>query len=184
MKIGILGGTFDPIHEGHMHIARYALKNGIDRVIFIPAGRPPHKETPGATKEDRLYMTRLAAEENAAFSVSEYEIRKDETSYSVETLRHFHSAYPEDEFWFLLGDDAYYLVDYWYEAEEVKRLTNFMVFTREGVEVAPPAVGVAIPVCPVSSTMIRNDRKTGESIHGKVPAKVEQYILEKDLYRE
>ena len=184
MKIGILGGTFDPIHEGHMRIARYALENGIDRVLFMPAGRPPHKETPGATKEDRLNMTRLAAEENPAFGVSDYEIQKDEPSYSAETLRYLHTVYPEDELWFLLGDDAYYLVDYWYEAEEVKRLTRFMVFTREGVEIAPPALGIPIPVCPVSSTEIRADRKQGRSIRGKVPPKVEEYIKEKDLYRE
>ena len=184
MKIGILGGTFDPIHEGHMRIARYALSSGMDRVILMPAGRPPHKEPPGATKEDRLNMVRLAAEENPAFSVSDYEIQKDEPSYSVVTLRHFHESYPEDEIWFLLGDDAYYLVDYWYEAEEVKRLARFMVFTREGVEISPPAVGVPIPVCPVSSTEIRREVKEGRSIRGKVPERVEEYIKEKGLYRE
>lgn len=184
MKIGILGGTFDPIHEGHMHIARAALRNGVDKVIFMPAGRPPHKETPGATKQDRLQMVRLAASENPAFEVSDYEIQKDEPSYSVETLRHFHEVYPEDEFYFLLGDDAYYLVEYWYEAEEVKRLTQFMVFTREGVEIAPPAIGVEIPICPVSSTEIRKDCAEGRSITGKVPKSVEAYIKDKHLYKE
>lgn len=183
MKIGILGGTFDPIHEGHLYIAEKALEY-MDQVFFIPGGNPPHKVGPHAKAVDRLNMVRLAAGDNPRFSVIDYEVKKDEPSYSVETLRYLKSIYPEDEFYFLLGDDAYFLIDYWYEAEEVKRLTNFMVFTREGVEVEAPAISVKIEAKDVSSTDIREKIGRGEDVSHDLPPRVEEYIKKHGLYKE
>ena len=109
MKIGIMGGTFDPIHNGHLMIAEYAYRQfSLDEVWFLPNGNPPHKDNPDIAKETkaRVEMTALAIEDIPYFKLNTYESERTEKSYSYQTIRHFKEKYPEHEFYFIIGADS------------------------------------------------------------------------------
>ena len=118
MRTGILGGTFDPIHLGHLAAAHAAMDCAdLDRVIFIPAAVPPHRPATAADASDRLEMTRLAIGGEKRFDVSDVEIRRAGVSYTVDTLRELHRLYPKDELFLILGWDAAKLFSTWRERE-------------------------------------------------------------------
>ena len=107
-KVGIMGGTFDPIHLGHLVIANEALNiYKLDEIIFVPTGNPPHKEGVSASPRDRYLMTALAVVSNDKFTVSDLEINKKDKSYSLETLKRFYRTYPDTEFYFITGTDGH-----------------------------------------------------------------------------
>ncbi len=137
MKWGILGGTFDPIHTGHLRCAEEIRELfGLDQVIFIPAYQPPHKN--GAYRESfehRERMVKLAIAGNSFFSYSDLESRRGGLSYSVATVEHFLSLHPQDlEIYFILGQDAFRFIRTWKEWEKILLLCNFVVMTRPGWE--------------------------------------------------
>ncbi len=157
----LFGGTFDPIHNAHLRIASEAMKRfALDRVLFIPAGNPPHKESSGVTPyEDRFHMVELACAPYPKFTVSRMEEGQNH-SYTVETLRRFRETMaPEDRLFFLIGSDAFDELQSWHQAERVIGLTEFIVVERPGtpLPVADNAVvhrldGLALPI---SSSGIR-----------------------------
>ena len=133
MKLGILGGTFDPIHLAHLRIAeevRLALE--LDRVFFVPASNPPHRPGPVAAAADRLEMVRIATASNPAFEVSDLELRREGRSYTVDTLRAVSARHPGSELWFIIGSDAVAEIDSWREPDEVLRLARFAIVSRPG----------------------------------------------------
>jgi len=191
MRIGLLGGTFDPIHTGHLVLAQECWhKLNLDKVIFIPAYIPPHKELESdVAVSDRLNMVRLALESDDRFEISSYEIDKKDTSYSIDTLRYFsEKCGDEDELFFLLGADLVEGLSAWKEPEELFELACFVVCTRPGWDESSQYKDriqyIEIPSIDVSSSMIRARIKNREPIDYLVPEVVVKYIRNKGLYRD
>jgi nicotinate-nucleotide adenylyltransferase len=183
----LFGGTFDPVHNAHLRIALEAVKRfELDRLLFIPAGNPPHKESSGVTPyEDRFHMVELACAPYQKFTVSRMEEGQSH-SYTVETLRRFRETMAEgDRLFFLIGSDAFDELHAWHEAERVIELTEFIVVERPGhhYRIAKNAIvhrldGLALPV---SSSGIRSRLASGEPTP-ELPPAVRNYIEECGLY--
>ena len=185
MRIGLFGGAFDPFHNGHLAICRAAAESaGLDRLIVIPSGKAPHKSGFGASFEDRCAMTELALA-GTDFEISRYEGERDEVSYSATTVEDFHSMYPEDELFFLIGADSYRDLHKWYEPWRITDIATLVVFPRGGmdIEANPPAISVEMEKVEVSSTMVRELIKAGEDVSKYLPEAVNEYIIRHNLYK-
>lgn len=194
MKIGILGGTFNPPHNAHLQIAELAGKQyGLDRIIFITSGNPPHKDAMVSAKH-RFNMTRLAIESNAAFCDDDFEINRLEKSYTLHTLEYLKQKYPTDEMFFIIGEDSLEDLPKWYKPDRILKLANLLVFARTqdgslqgAIKIMRGKYGENIfpidsPVIGISSTDIRKRIKNGETVRDMVPDRVIQYIEENGLY--
>ena len=191
MKIGIFGGTFDPVHQGHLQLAQNARSQfSLDKVIFVPAFQPPHKQTlPSLTSAaDRYEMTRLAIAGQPFFEISDCELKRKGVSYTVDTLVEFESQYPGATFFLILGKDAFEGVAYWHRADELKKKVRFLVAQRENLEVPAsggvPAEWIQMPLCPISASGIRTAIKQGKLVDDDLPPKVLEYIQTNALYRK
>jgi nicotinate-nucleotide adenylyltransferase len=187
VRTGILGGTFDPIHFGHLAAARAAIDcAGLDRVLFVPTGVPPHRPPAVADAKDRLEMSRLATHEDPRFEVSDLELRREGASYTVDTLRELQRLHPDDELFLILGWDAAKLLDSWREPDEVRRLARIVIVTRPGS--GAPAVGAEIlcerPTPDIAASRLRRALKRGERVARYVPEPVAEYIAKHGLYRD
>ena len=195
MRIGLLGGTFDPIHAGHLAAAKAALDCAeLDRVMFIPAAQPPHRPRAIATADDRLEMCRLAIEGDTRFVVSDVELERGGPSYTVDTLAELRRSHPGDQLRLILGWDAARLFSTWRRPDEVRALATIVVVARPGsaaprkADLEPAGLGgqgvilCLEPTPDVSASEIRRALASGESIAGKVPAAVERYIAAHHLY--
>jgi nicotinate-nucleotide adenylyltransferase len=187
MKLGLLGGSFNPIHHGHLITAtRAAEALRLDRVLFIPAAISPLKRTADlASDRDRWALLRLAIRGNPLFQASDLELRRGGVSYTVETLRHLHQATKARLFW-ILGTDAALQLPRWKALAEVRRLTEFIIVTRPGDNVSRSMAKdhiVRAPLLEISSSEIRNRIRKGLSVRYLVPDPVESYIRRKGLYR-
>lgn len=197
-KYAIYGGSFDPIHAGHVALADSAVREcGLDKLIFMPAYMSPFKQdakvTPGA---DRCGMIETVLPLNSAFRLSRYELNKGGPSYTIETLRHWRNIL-DGELSFVLGFDSIVRIDTWYEGEEILRNYRLITGRRpdtddnvglQAIEGFREKYGADITVMdmlPVdeSSTRIRENVMAGKPITGMVPAGVEEYIYKHDLYR-
>lgn len=184
MRTGLFGGAFNPLHNGHMEVARAAMKKaGLDRIIFIPTGNAPHKKETGVSRSDRLKMLSLAAEDEENMFVSDYELKKESVSYSADTVEYFKKLYPEDELFFIIGDDSYNNLSDWYEPHRITQNATMLVFPREGANVLPPAIGIDIEKVEISSSEIREKIKYGKDFKNLLPKKVFDYIINSNLYR-
>ncbi|KPK40287.1 MAG: hypothetical protein AMJ78_07355 [Omnitrophica WOR_2 bacterium SM23_29] len=189
MRIGILGGTFNPIHLGHLVLAEEAKeKLNLDKVIFVPAHIPPHKKDEEiAEANDRLRMAELAVKGNPSFEVSTFEIDAKTTSYSVKTLREFKKRYGEDtKLFFITGADSLGELFSWKELDEIFKLSQFIVANRPGYDIANVPKGievVTITSLEISSSQIRRKIKERKSIRYLVPDAVKEYIIAKGLYK-
>ena len=195
MKTGLFGGTFDPIHNGHIKVAQAAKNSlGLDRVIFIPAGAPPHKtDKKVSDKEHRLLMTRLAADAVGA-EVSDWEIRQDKKSYSVDLVRHFKEQLPEDDLFFIIGADSFRDLPLWYRYRDMLLMCTFLVVSRPDVpketllskyagdEIPPRVFFLDDILVDISSTDIRQTVAEGGDISRLVPPEVLEYIKTHELY--
>jgi nicotinate-nucleotide adenylyltransferase len=149
MKIGLFGGTFDPIHWGHLRSAEEVSETfGLDRVYFIPAAVPPHKRGQTATPpRDRLQMVRLAVAKNPKFSVSTAEISRPGVSYSIDTIREFSAALKKnDSLYFIIGLDAFREIGTWKDFAAIFSLCNFIVTSRPGSKEKDPLKGTGVAV--------------------------------------
>ncbi|WP_442603656.1 nicotinate-nucleotide adenylyltransferase [Paenibacillus sp. KN14-4R] len=193
MRIGIMGGTFDPIHMGHLIAAESARVNGeLDEVWFMPTFVPPHKEhAPQASPEQRLEMVRLATESNPHFHVNELELRKGGVSYSIHTVEELIQSNPGYSFYYIIGGDMVQFLPNWFAIAELVLKVKFIGLTRAGYDVdlgqLPPNVASAVtmvnmPYIHLSSTLIRDKVHAGESIRYLVPHAVNAYIKECGLY--
>ena len=205
IRYGIYGGAFDPIHLGHLLLAESCLRQAkLDRIIFVPTGMSPHrvgKENYCASADDRFDMIESAITGYDEFMVSRHEIDRQETSYTVETLRHFHRMFVlvEPLFFLLMGTDMFNDLPNWHEAGEICKLALPLVVTRP--ETPSPYFAalngivsldrledirqsaVIMPQIGISSTQIRNRVAAEESIRFQVPRSVEGYIASRQLYR-
>jgi len=131
--IGILGGTFNPIHYGHLRVSEEVREGiGLEKVLFIPSGNPPLKAMELAPAEHRYEMTRIAIETNPLFQMSDIECRRPEKSYTVETLSELRETYAGKEFYFILGIDSFIEIPLWHQPDKLMELTNFVVVSRPG----------------------------------------------------
>ena len=188
MRIGILGGTFNPVHTGHLILAEEAhFKLGLDRLVFVPAFIPPHKDVEAAVDpHDRLRMVELAIEDNPAFEVSRFEIDSKKRSYSIDTLRELRRLYGEGaELYFITGSDSLKDLFSWKDVNDIFKISKFIVANRPGYPVrdVPKEVQtVVITPLEVSSEDIRKRLAEGRSIRYLVPEKVRNYIIDRRLY--
>jgi len=200
-RIGMIGGSFDPLHLGHLIIAQDAVERlGLSKVVFIPAAIPPHKQDARQVNaEHRLNMLKRAVEADARFSVSEIEIQRGGLSYSVDTVRELKAVRPDVEWVLIIGSDTLVDLHNWYKIDELLELCEIATFCRPG-ESNLEEIGGKIRVAErhrqrllenivvahrveISSTEIRMRVAEGLSIRYLVPPEVEMYILEHGLYR-
>lgn len=186
MKVGILGGTFDPPHIGHLVGAKRALEQlKLDKVIFVPNNIPPHKKPPVASAQDRFNMTKLATEGEKYFDVSDYEIKKGGISYTVETVEHFSKM--GYEIYLLIGEDSLYSFHTWKDYKKILELAKIAWFprinTKKNYSKIPESIKIESEILDISSTKIREYVKKGISIRWLVPDKVIDYINKRGLYR-
>lgn len=191
MKIGIFGGTFDPVHRGHLQLAQNARTQfSLDKVIFVPAFQPPHKQeiaflTPA---KDRYEMVRLAIQGTPFLELSDCELRRKGVSYTFDTLFEFEKTYPAAQFFLILGEDVFEGIDRWYRAAELKEKVRFLVARRETDE-APLAGGIRaqwlrMPLCPISASGIRAAIQQGRDVDDYLSPEVLRYIRSQKLYRK
>ncbi|MEP0546249.1 MAG: nicotinate (nicotinamide) nucleotide adenylyltransferase [Rhodothermales bacterium] len=190
-RVGIFGGSFNPPHVAHLAVAEAARDQvGLDRVVWIPAATPPHKQRqdlPAA--EHRLAMTRRAVSDNGAFVVSDLEIERAGVSYTVETVRALQATYPEVAFHLLVGGDSFAQFSTWVEPGEIARRVPLIVYPRPGADlstVSPSLMARATmldrPLLDPSSTALRRLLRAGRSVRYLVPDAVLAYIAEHELY--
>jgi nicotinate-nucleotide adenylyltransferase len=186
LRLGLLGGTFDPIHFGHLRAAESAREAlGLERVLFVTARTPPHRKAPASSALDRFEMTRLATAGNEAFRASDLELHRDGPSYTVDTVSHLKANHPSDEIVLLVGADAYSEMGTWKDRERLMSLCRVAVMPRPGEEPRADrdALRVEGPTLAVSASEIRRRVHEGRSVRYLVPEDVADYIAEKGLYR-
>lgn len=188
-RIGILGGTFNPIHIGHLAIAQMAKeKAGLDKVIFVPAFIPPHKTVANlAAAKDRLVMVRLAIADNPSFEVSDYEIRKGGKSFSIETVRHFREVFRKKaKLYFIIGGDSLTMLPTWKQIDELLQLVTFIAVNRPGYQSSRGAMRhIAVESeLNISSSDLRKRVIQGKTIKYLVPDKVIRYIGQHKIYAQ
>ena len=193
LRVGILGGTFNPIHLGHLLIAQDALEQaGLEQVLFIPTAQPPHKPLAGnVSAQHRLRMLKLAIAGNPQFAVDDLEIRRGGKSYSVETLAELQARLPAADFYFIIGADSLVELPQWYQVERLVKLCRFLVFERPGYTAQPMRRlaglryrSLATHPCEISSREIRERLASRRSIRYLVPEPVRRYIERHQLYIE
>lgn len=198
MKIGIMGGTFDPIHNGHLMLGACAYdKFNLDSVWFLPNGNPPHKKEETNTK-DRLEMVRLAIEKDERFVLNTYEAKQSGKCYSYETLESFHRQYPEYEFYFIVGADSLFSIESWKEPAKVMKACTLLAACRDDKNPQDMQEQIAYltekydadiqlmntPHMDISSSDIREMTSMGMNIGSMVPEEVASYIQKHHLYKD
>ncbi len=196
MDIGLMGGSFNPIHEGHVNMARAALSGGyVDRVIFLPSGNPPHKRAGLEDKEDRCAMTCLAIAGEENMSASREEIDREGVIYTVDTLTRLRAQHPGDTFHYLIGADTVHQLHTWRRIDEVIRLCGFLVMMRPDQDAAATLAAMEDwrrrgaqmtlmqgTLMDISSTQIRERLSQGRDTDDLIAPAVAQYIRAHRLY--
>lgn len=188
-RAGILGGTFDPPHIGHLIMAEEAkLKRGLDEIWWLPNAIPPHKAAPSeSTLNDRLTMVRAVTETDPSYRLCDIEIRRSGRSYTVDTIKELIETYPDYQFEFIMGGDSLSGFHNWHEAEELSRLLPFTVLLRPGYTfpdtLTPKQLVILDDISlEVSSTEIRERIRQGNNNRFLLHGKVYDYIKERGLY--
>ena len=189
MRIGVFGGSFDPVHLGHLIVAQEAATRlGLDQVRLVPAGQQPFKrETRPASAADRMAMLRLAVADDARLVADDREIRRPGPSYTVDTLRELRADCPDAELCLLVGADAAGDLPTWHDAATIPSLARVVVLTRPGARVpSHPLIAqtLVVPAIGITATDVRARCRRGESVRYLVPDAVARYIAERRLYAE
>ncbi len=191
MKVGLFGGTFDPVHIGHLIIAESAMETaGLDRVVFLPAARPPHKTDEKLSPfEDRLAMTSMAVKSSSYFEVSDLESRRPEISYTVDTLETYVKEHPDDRVFLILGADSLVNLTTWKNPNRLMELSRFIVYPRRGFDPEQAdavfrghSILLTDPVVDVSASWIRERIRAGHCVRYWLPSGVYDYVTERQLY--
>lgn len=193
-----MGGTFDPVHKGHIQVAKCAKEQyKLDEIWFMPSKIPPHKrEQKISSEEDRMHMVCLAIEGIPGFVSSDFELCRSEVTYTAHTMRLLKEEYPDIVFYFIMGGDSFFQFEHWYHPEEIVKYTKILATGRDGVskeamiqrkkELTKKYQGefylIDMEDFPVSSSSIRKRVNKGESVDSLIPAKVADYIKKHNLY--
>ena len=198
MKIGLFGGTFNPIHLGHVDMIQQVCGHmAIEKVVFIPAFIPPHKNSANITAfSHRFKMAKLAVHQHENFEVSDIESKSKNPSYTLYTLEYFKQNYPSDDFYYMMGVDSFNGIESWFHWKEVLQLANFIVIDRAGeklnisrstqevLDTSDYSVyHMPLHTLPISSTIVRNKLVHNDSVKEYLDDSVYQYIRENNLYR-
>ena len=184
MKIAIYGGAFDPVHHGHLILAREAREMlGLEKIIFVPAAVSPFKESPAASAKLRLSMLQAAIEGENAFVLDDCELRRPPPSYTIDTVEEIRRREFDSEIYYLIGEDNVPTLAKWHRFTELEKIVRFVVFDRTGAGTKHdyPSVHRRIDI---SATEIRKRVALGRSIRYLVPPAVEEIIRRSNLYRE
>ncbi|MDO5037198.1 MAG: nicotinate-nucleotide adenylyltransferase [Tissierellia bacterium] len=202
MKIGVMGGSFNPIHMGHLMMSEYIRSElDIDKVFFIPTGKAPHKDKYVVSGEARYRMVDLACRDNPHFHPLDIEVKNPQISYSVDTINYLKEAYPEDDFYFFLGSDILKDLKSWKKFDQLAELTKFAVAIRPGFEritieevheeisYLKETFGAQVslletPRFEISSTDLRDRLAKDKSVRYLIPDPIILYIQEKGFYKE
>ncbi|MGN1166788.1 MAG: nicotinate-nucleotide adenylyltransferase [Lachnospiraceae bacterium] len=200
MKIGIMGGTFDPIHNGHLMIAKTAYSQfHLDEIWFLPNGNPPHKSQSdiGSDVENRVEMVEMAIEGCNNFRLELYEAEKKSVSFSFETMEHFAKSYPEHEFFFIIGADSLFSIEKWVHPERLFLTCTILAAYRDEIDTKEEMYAqinylqnkynakiklLVSPLIKISSSEIRMYCMNRKDISGLVPENVREYIRKEGLY--
>lgn len=193
MLIGIMGGTFDPIHTGHLVAAETALEEaGLDEVWFMPANIPPHKpNTPLASPDQRLEMVRLAIDSHPSYRAVDVELTRGGTSYTYDTVTRLQQLYPDHRFHYIIGADMVMYLPKWHQIEKLSEMVKFLGVGRPGFDIDLEALPshlrsriklMTMPAMEISSTDIRERIRNGRSIRYRVPESVRLYIERSGIY--
>ena len=195
-SIGVYGGSFDPVHFGHLRTALEVRSQlGLDELRFIPTGDPPHKAGPKALAFERIKMLELAIAGNPGFVIDPREIERQTTSYTIDTLLELQSEYPDALLTMVIGTDQFSVFDTWHRWQDLLKLAHLAVMERPGEPLSEFAKSqlsgenaARITLCPVtqldiSSTGIRNALQQGTDVQFLLPYAVRQYMNEKSLYQ-
>lgn len=197
IKIGIMGGTFDPIHYAHLATAEFIRDSyKLDKILFIPCGDPPHKKHKVTDKYDRYNMVLLSTVNNENFIVSDIEIKRNEKTYTIDTLKYLKEKYKNSEIYFITGADAICDIETWKDVEGNFKLAKFIAATRPGISLLKynekikelkdkyraNIENVYVPSLDISSTYIREQLHKNKTIRYLVPDLVQEYIYNKQLY--
>lgn len=197
-KIGIMGGTFNPIHLAHLQMAREAvIQEELDQVLFMPSKNPPHKRGENILSgEHRAAMVRLAVEGEDRFIFSDYELRREGITYTAETLEQLQKQFPLNRYYFIMGGDSFFQLESWYQPQEIMERAVILALNRDGIQqekmeqqaeklrtLYQAAVRIIrMEPMDISSSIIRDRISRGLAIEGLVPPEVEHYIRENQLY--
>ena len=200
MKIGIMGGTFDPIHIGHLLLGEFAYENfHLDEIWFLPNGNPPHKTTDesGVSLDDRIEMVKLATDDVPYFRMNLYEASSKKHSYTYSTMRALREMYPEHEFFFILGADSLFSIEQWKNFREIFPSCTILAAMRDDKDTESMQAQIRYlngkygadirllqaPLVEISSTTIRRRAENGLSIRYMVPDAISEYIHSNALYK-
>lgn len=198
-NIAIMGGTFNPIHIGHLIAAQWVYDTGdFDKVLFMPSGQPPHKTNmPIIEKETRLKLCSLAIENTPYFDISDYEINKEGYTYTVDTIKYLKEEHTNTNYWLIIGADSVMNLLRWHNPEELLKICNFIVVNRANYIVEDMEyqiemlrnnyraniIAISIPNIEISSSNIRKRIFNNKPIKYLVPEKVEEYIITNNLFK-
>ena len=198
MKIGIMGGTFDPIHNGHLMLGETAYHQyQLDKVWFMPNGNPPHKKQIGTDAMTRMEMVKLAIKDKEYFELQDYEVMKESVSPTYQTLQHFKEVYPEDTFYYIIGADSLFSIERWIHPELIFPNCIILAACRNEIDTSEEMNAQIEYLCEkydaqikflksemidISSSELREMIVNGQSICGHVPQAVEAFITKEGLY--
>lgn len=197
-KVGIMGGTFNPIHYGHLFLAENAYEQlGLDKVLFMPTKNPPHKAKPNAvTDQQRVDMISLAISDNPHFDLSTLELEREGTTYTADTLTILNERHPEVEYYFLVGTDSLFMMQDWYKPQTIFDLCTVVVAGRDNVDkeqidqhikflntmYQARIIALQMPTIQIASAVIRERIGKSKTVRYYVPAGVMDYIMRNSLY--
>lgn len=199
-RIGILGGTFNPVHMGHLFMAEYArVEMNLDMILFIPTGVPYMKNNKEILSSDiRMQMLEMSITSNSFFATSDIEIKREGNTYTFETLEELHQLYPNADLFFLVGADCLFTIEHWYQPQRIFDNCTLLAANRNDVPqmellekkkflenmFQAHVILLDVPQMDISSTKIRENIKSGRSIRYMVTDAVHDYILQNNFYQE
>lgn len=188
LKIGILGGSFNPIHYAHLRNAQWVLEQfNLDKILFIPSGQPAYQTTKVlASGKHRSKMVELAIQDNEKFVMDTLEVANEGVHYTFDTITQLKKRYPNAEFYIIIGADMVDILHTWYRIEELSEIVTFIGITRQGysLQSTVPFVACELPLLEISSSQIRQRIREKKSVHYLIPDQVIGYIEQEGLYAE